>query len=116
MIKIGTVEDIDKIKALPIKVVDAVRDSLVILDEAYGMERDIERDLGGVIVIVQDESDLAELRKMNLDIHRDIPEYVEKILISLEEVWIKILFLLSDDYAIVVIGKESVMQMNKLNL
>lgn len=116
MIKIGTVKEIDKVKMLPIKVIEAVRDSLVVLDETYGAERDIEQDLGGFIAIIQNEKDIEMLKAMKLDIHRDIPEYVEKILISVEELWVKILFLLSNDYAIVVIGKESMIQMNELNL
>lgn len=115
MIKIGTVKEMDKVKTLPIKVVEAIRDSLVILDEVYGAERNIERDLGGFVLIIENEKDIEAVKRMNLDIYKDIPEYVDKVLISLEEVWIKVLFLLSNDYTVVIVGKESIIQMNKLN-
>ena len=115
MIKIGTVKEMDKIKTLPIKVVEAIKDSLVILDEAYGAKRNIEGDLGGFILVIENKKDIEAVKKMNLDIYKDIPEYVDKMLISSEEMWVKALFLLSNDYAVVIVGKESIIQMNKLN-
>ena len=115
MIRIAKVKEIELVKKLPQAVKGAIEDTLVILDEMYGIDRDIENDLGGYVVVVENEVDIEKIKKTHLDIYTDIPELVEKIYVNKKEMWVKLSFILSSDYAIVVVGSTEIIQLNKIN-
>ena len=50
MIKIGHIKDIDDLP-IPLGINDAVKEDLESLDYYYGEDRDIDKDMGGFIII-----------------------------------------------------------------
>jgi len=81
---------------------DIARNTLRILDEAYGKDRDPKTDLGGFLVIMESEEDIERLKECHLDLSNDIPEYSDYIA-GKDDNWIVSLYLLSSDYSITVI-------------
>ena len=70
----------------------------------YGADRDIEADLGGYIVIAENIVDIEILKQDKLQ--GLVPEYTDIIEGSEGVNWTSSLFLLSSDYAIVVVTTE----------
>lgn len=104
MIKIYSLKDKNKIATYPVKVINNIISTIALLDENYGDNRDIEADLGGYIVIAENIVDIEVLKQGNLQAL--IPEYTD-IIESIEGVnWTSSLFLLSSDFAIVVVTTE----------
>lgn len=115
MIKIAKMSDMVKVeKLIPQKVSKAIEETLTILDEMYGEDRNIENDLGGYAVILEGEKDIEKLKEVHLDIYQDFPEVIEKIEVSQNMTWIKLTFLLSSDYAIIVVGNTEVINYNRI--
>lgn len=115
MIKIAKMSDMVKVKKLiPQKVSKAIEETLTILDEMYGEDRNIENELGGYAVILEGEKDIEKLKEVHLDIYQDFPEVIEKIEVSQNMTWIKLAFLLSSDYAIIVVGNTEVINYNRI--
>ncbi|HBF6648740.1 TPA: hypothetical protein KOT44_002063 [Clostridioides difficile] len=99
VINIWKEEHLDLVQQLPQAVKEAIRENLKILEESYGKERTVE-DLGGYIALV-DEYDIVTFKDEALK--RTIPEYIDEI----EGAdYISALFLLSSDFAIVVICEK----------
>lgn len=114
MIKIGKVKELEKVSYLPQNIIEAIKEDVTILDEYYGSNRDIDKDLGGYVVVVEAEEDIEELQKEKLKIYTEIAEYVDKLEFEGEE-WVKALFVLSSDFSIVVIGKDKIIKSHKIN-
>ena len=89
---------------LPTEVIKNIREILDILNEAYNEERDINNDLGGYILIAENIVDIEILKQDKLQ--GLIPEYTDVIECSGGVNWTSSLFLLSSDYAIVVVTTE----------
>jgi hypothetical protein len=89
---------------IPLEVIENIRGTISILSEAYGADRDIEADLGGYIVIAENIIDIEFLKQDKLQ--GLIPEYTDVIKCSEGVNWTSSLFLLSSDYAIVVVTTE----------
>ena len=68
-------------------------------------ERNIEADLGGYVVIVENIVDIEMLKKSNLK--AVVAEYTEVIKCSEGVNWTSSLFLISSDFLIVVITTEA---------
>ena len=99
VINIWKEEDLDIVKELPQQVKDVIRDNVKILEENYGTERTV-KDLGGYIAVV-DEDDIVTFKEEILK--GTISEYIDEI----EGAdYISALFLLSNDFAIVVICEK----------
>ncbi|MEG2289402.1 MAG: hypothetical protein RSA29_03545 [Clostridium sp.] len=104
MIKIFNKEQLVNLKVYPTEVINSLIELIRILDENYGEERDVENDLGGYVVIAENIVDIEILKQDKL---KDlIPEYIDIIECSEGVNWTSSLFLLSSDYAIVVITTE----------
>jgi len=101
MIKLYHERDVDGL-ALEASIKDIARNTLKILDEAYGEERDPLSDLGGFLVILESEDEIENLKDYQLDIIKDIPEYSDYVA-GANDNWIVSLYLLSSDYSITVI-------------
>ena len=75
-----------------------------ILNENYGDNRNIESDLGGYVVIVENIVDIKIMKQDKLQ--GLIPEYTDIIECSEGVNWTSSLFLLSIDFSVVVIADE----------
>ncbi|MDB1949631.1 hypothetical protein PMY35_17670 [Clostridium tertium] len=93
-----------ELKEYPIVVIDSIYETIEILDQNYGADRDINNDLGGYVLIAENIVDIEILKKDKLQ--GLIPEYTDIIECSEGVNWTSSLFLLSSDYAIVVVTTE----------
>ena len=89
---------------IPIEVVKSMKVTIDILNESYGVDRDIEADLGGYLVIAENIVDIEILKQNKLQ--GLISEYTEVIECNEGVNWTSSLFLLSSDVAIVVVTTE----------
>lgn len=105
MICIGKVKELDKVKHLPMNVVKKIDGLVQVLDNEYGSERDVDRDLGGFIAVLEQVADIKQLKGNDLDIEAEMPEWVDEVGVEGNIVWLIALFILSDDYSIVVVTK-----------
>ena len=76
MIEILRQSDLSKIAHYPKSVVDAIQQSITILDENYGTDRTRDGD-GGLDLVIETESDLQSL--MQTLFWGDVPEFSEII-------------------------------------
>lgn len=86
------------------EVIEVIREVVIILNENYGVDRDIEADLGGYVVIAENIVDIEILKQDKLK--GLVPEYTDIIECSEGVNWTSSLFLLSSDYAIIVVTTE----------
>lgn len=104
MKKIYKESQLVELNNISLEVIENVRGTISMLSEAYGAERDIEADLGGYIVIAENIVDIEFLKQNKLQ--GLIQEYTDVIKCSEGVDWTSSLFLLSSDYAIVVVTTE----------
>ena len=101
MIILTKINQLDNIDTITDKLKADISQSISILNTAYGVDRDVYNDLGGLCCIVSNEDDIKLLLdRWNVDILNDISE------VTLE---IKKLFIISSDYAIVAYIKTSLL-------
>lgn len=104
IINIWKRQDLDLVKELPAKVQSIIEEITEIIDENYGENRDVDKDLGGYVLVVETIGDVKELKNgMLKDI---IPEYTDEIICSEGVNYTSSLFLLSSDFSVVVIADE----------
>ncbi|EOU1763244.1 TPA: hypothetical protein ACOTGY_002327 [Clostridium perfringens] len=88
----------------PVEVIKSISETIDILNENYGENRNVDKDLGGYVLIVESIEDVKELRN---GILKDIlPEYTDEIICSEGVNYTSSLFLLSSDFSVVVIADE----------
>ena len=104
MIKIYSLKDKSEIVKYPVEVINNLISTIALLDKNYGEERDINNDLGGYVVIVENIVDIEMLKQGKLK--GLVAEYTDIIECSEGVNWTSSLFLLSSDYTIVVITTE----------
>lgn len=63
MIEITYLREIEKVQVLPYEVQNAIRGTLEILDDEYGVERDKYENDGGYIVVIESVEDFKEIKK-----------------------------------------------------
>ena len=93
-----------EVNNIPTEVIERMKVIIDILNENYGEYRDIEADLGGYVVIAENIVDIEILKQEKLQ--SLIPEYTDIIECSEGVNWTSSLFLLSSDFAIVVVTTE----------
>ena len=113
MLKIAHEKEVKSL-TLPQEVKNMVQGIARTLDENYGEERHWQKDLGGIILILEQESDIEELKQYNLDKDDLIPEYVD-FFESEEENWLIALILLSSDYSISLVMPMHLAPLSLLN-
>ena len=87
-----------------VEVIKSISETIDILNENYGENRDVDKDLGGYVLVVENIKDVKELRN---GILKDIlPEYTDEIICSEGVNYTSSLFLLSSDFSVVVIADE----------
>ena len=88
-------------------VTSVIEDQLNIFDESYGAERSIDTDLGGYVLVLETKDDVIEAKE---NILKDIiAEYVDDIECEGGKQYCLSLFLLSSDYAVVVVATKELM-------
>ncbi|MBC5628654.1 hypothetical protein H8S20_07105 [Clostridium sp. NSJ-6] len=93
-----------EVNNIPPEVIESIKVTIDILNENYGVDRNIESDLGGYAVIAENIVDIEILKQDKLQ--GLVPEYTDVIKCSEGVNWTSSIFLLSSDYAIVVITTE----------
>ena len=93
-----------EVNNIPSEVIESIKATIDILNENYGENRDIEAELGGYVVIVENIVDMEILKQDKLQ--GLIPEYADMIECSRGINYNSILYILSSDYAIVVVTTE----------
>jgi hypothetical protein len=102
--KIFKEEQLKNLGAYPKEVVEVIAETIAILDENYGEGRNVDKDLGGYVLIAESIVDIEVLKKGVL---KDaVGEYTDVIEGSGEVKYTSSLFLLSSDFSIVVITTE----------
>ena len=86
------------------EVIKSISEIIEILDDNYEESRNIEADLGGYILIVENIVDIEILKQDK--VQGLVPEYTDIIEYSEGVNWTSSLFLFSSDYAIVVVTTE----------
>lgn len=105
MIKLYKKEQLEEIKAkYSNKMIKEVEEIISLIDENYGANRHVNKELGGYILIAQSKEDVAEM-KVN-SIKGLLPEYTDIIKSDDGINYYSSLFLLSDDYSIVVFSTK----------
>ena len=97
-------QHLNELRKYPITVVNSILKTIDILEENYGVVRNIEADLGGYVVIAENIVDVEMLKQDKLK--GLIAEYTDIIESSEGVNWTSSLFLLSSDYSIVVVTTE----------
>ncbi len=93
--------------SLEFDVAKIIEEQLNILDESYGTERSIDSDLGGYVLVIESKDDVIEAKE---DILKDtVAEYVDDIECEGGKQYCLSLFLLSSDYAVVVVATKELM-------
>lgn len=104
MRKIYLKKQLGDLSDYPIEVIQSISEIVDILNENYGEKRNVDKDLGGYILVVESIEDVEELKNGML---KDIlPEYTDEIICSEGVNYISSLFLLSSDFSVVVIAEE----------
>ena len=97
-------EQLKELKSYPVEVINNISDIIDVLDENYGVERNIKADLGGYVLIAENIVDIEILKQDKLK--GLVAEYTDIIECSEGVNWTSSLFLLSSDYAILVVTTE----------
>lgn len=104
MKKVYNESQLVKLNSIPVEVIEFVRELIIILNEAYGEDRNVESDLGGYVLIAENIVDIEIFKQEKLK--GLVPEYTDIIECSEEVNWTFSLFLLSSDFSIVVVTTE----------
>lgn len=104
MKKVYKLEQLEELKQKYSKeVIKEAEEIITILDENYGVDRNLE-DLGGYIIIAESEEDIADI-KVNI-IKQLLEEYTDLIKSDDGSDYYSSLFLLSSDYSVVVFSQK----------
>lgn len=104
MKKVYNESQLVKLNSIPVEVIEFVREIIVILNEAYGEDRNVESDLGGYVLIAENIVDIEILKQDKLQCL--VPEYTDVIEVMNGENYTSSLHLLSSDYSMVVVCTE----------
>ncbi|GAA0089555.1 hypothetical protein ACV3XI_09555 [Clostridium perfringens] len=104
MKKIYLKNQLGELKDYHMEVIKSISETIEILNKNYGEIRDVDKDLGGYVLIVESMEDIKDLKNEML---KDIlSEYTDEIIYSEGVNDISSLFLLSSDFSVVVIADE----------
>jgi len=106
MIIVSKREDLKKLESYPKQVLDYVNNIINILDDNYGKDRDIYKDLGGHICIIESIEDVMNLRVSKID---GLVEEFSNVLCECKgNTYSSTLYLLSTDYSVVIITRNEI--------
>ncbi len=102
MKKIGTKKDYGIMGGIPPSVIEKITETVDILNRYYGENRDIYKNLGGYVILIEGKEDLSEIEEV---LHKNmddvISEYTDIIYWEGTPVYTSSQIQLSSDYAIV---------------
>jgi len=101
MKKIGHSKDTEELN-IPQEVKELLAATLGILDAEYGDNRDIDRDLGGYVLVMEQPEDYAELEKLNID-RETAFEYTERIKCNNGEEYLQATMMSNNDFSIIIV-------------
>ena len=104
MKKVYKQSQLNELNNIPVEVIESIKVTIDILNENYGVNRDVELDLGGYVVIAENIVDIEILKQDKLQ--GLVPEYTDVIEVVNGENYTSSLYLLSSDFSIVVITTE----------
>ncbi|XZI48181.1 hypothetical protein ACSXD8_12515 [Clostridium perfringens] len=104
MKKIYLKKQLGELSDYPIEVIKSISETIEVLNENYGENRNVDEDLGGYVLVVESIEDVKELR--NGILKNILPEYTDEIICSEGVNYTSSLFLLSSDFSVVVIADE----------
>lgn len=104
MKKVYSKEQLKQLKEYPIEVINSISETIEILDDNYGENRNVDNDLGGYVLIAENIVDIEILKQDKLK--GLVQEYTDIIECSEGVNWTSSLFLLSSDYAVIVVTTE----------
>ena len=104
MRKVYKENQILEVNNIPSEVIESIKVTIDILNENYGVNRAIESDLGGYVVIAENIVDIEVLKQDKLQ--GLVPEYTDVIEVVNRENYTSSLYLLSSDFSIVVVTTE----------
>ena len=105
MIKLHKKEQLDVLKTKYSKeMLKEAEEIITLLDDNYGVNRDAEKELGGYIALLHSKEDVEEIKANS--IKGLLPEYTDIIKSDDGIDYYSSLFLLSDDYSIVVFSTK----------
>lgn len=104
MKKVYLKEQLKELRGYRVEVINSVSEVIDILNENYGEDRDVDKDLGGYVLIAENIVDIEVIKK---DILKGlIEEYTDIVECSEGVNYTSSLFLLSSDYSVVVVTTE----------
>ena len=105
--KIWKEGQLNLLKGYPKEVVDSVNETIGILNDNYGVDRDVDKNLGGYIQVIES---LEELKLLKDGILQDsVEEYSDEICITENGyVYSSTLYIASSDYNVMVITKNEI--------
>lgn len=103
--KIWKEEQMKLLKNYPKECVDSVNETIGILNDSYGVDREVDQDLGGYIQVIES---LKELKSLKDGILQGlVEEYSDEICTTENgDVYNSTLYIASSDYNVVVITKN----------
>ena len=104
MIAIYSKEQLKELKSYSAEVINNISDIIDVLDENYGVERNIKADLDGYVLIAENIVDIEILKQSKLK--AVVAEYTDVIECSDGVNWTSSLFLLLSDYSIIAVTTE----------
>ena len=106
MRKVSNISDLIEME-LEANVISTIENQLKTLDESYGAERNIDTDLGGYVLVLETKEDVIKAKE---NILKDIiEEYVDDIECKGGRQYCLSLFILTSDYAVVVVATKELM-------
>ena len=100
MKKVYNESQLVELKDYSIEVIKSISETIEILNENYGENRNVDKDLGGYVLVVENIEDVKELKN---GILKDIlPEYTDEIKYSEGVNYTSSLFLFSSDFSVIV--------------
>lgn len=115
MRKIGTKEDCKELKGLPPPVRFNIEEAIKTLNCYYGENRDIDKNLGGYVLLIEKEEDIVELKDIfGTNAKNLVSEFTDIIICEDGMNYTSSLVLLSCDFSILLIMPEALTPENLL--
>lgn len=108
---IGTIKQMEALSAsfteyLPTQIWERLKERIETLEQYYGVDRDLEADMGGYAVIFPSMSSNEQEEHRNIleQYHAKENEYEYRDIISVEDgqEWVEELYILSADYSVII--------------
>ena len=101
MKKIGTKKDCEALTGLPPPVHGKIEETIALLNFYYGENRNIDKDLGGYVLLIETQEDLKEIKKfLSMDSKDIVSEFTDIIKWNGENVYTISLMLISNDFSV----------------